>query len=404
MNKLFFTLSNSIAMEAVKLIINPKLTIQTCFLCFKQHEELRSIYSDLVIIKDHEEFTVTVFTMVSYLFSLQDTVLQQVCDKCSKIVLSMYILVQKHTLMKQSLNNIATNLEKEISGIKKIDQNCYLRIHTDKKTKAIKKDKKRNVIFKTDACQRCDMTFESKDQLLEHKKITHKNANEAVICHICGKICKTPSALKAHSNCHKEKQCPYCLKMLKTHSHYKKHVKNHTAYTKQKHSNTKYKCHTCNFVSLSKGTIDAHINKVHLGIRPYTCSICDKGFFKKGNLTEHINIHNKVKTETCEICGDSFVSKKTLFEHIRLHRNEKPYRCEMCSECFVTSGRRSDHIKRKHMEKKERCLICNKMFSLKNTLNRHMKKMHWQQCSDMHVSEFVETVKNGQNMDMMSIS
>ncbi|XP_063543178.1 zinc finger protein 567-like [Cydia strobilella] len=391
-------LPNSINMEAVKLIINPKLTIQTCFLCFKQHDELYNIHSDLFIITDHQEFTVSVFKMVSYLFSLQDTVLQQVCNKCSEIVISIYILIQNHTIMKQSLKKIAETLEKEISGKKKFDRNCYLRIHRNKE-KSVNKIKKKNL--KADECQKCDMTFESKDQLQEHKKITHKNTNEAVVCHICGKSCKTPSALKAHSNCHKVKQCPYCSKMLKTHSHFKKHVDNHLTYNKRKQNNTKYNCHNCNFVSLSKGTIDAHINKVHLGIRPYVCLICDKGFFKKSNLTEHINIHNKIKTETCEICGDSFVSKKTLMEHIRLHKNQKPYKCEMCSESFVTSGRRSDHVKRKHMEKKECCLICNKMFSLKKTLNRHVRKMHWQQCNDIHVSEFVETADSSGNTEML---
>ncbi|XP_063390092.1 zinc finger protein OZF-like [Cydia fagiglandana] len=391
-------LPNSITMEAVNLIINPKLTIQTCFLCLKQHDELYNIHSDLFIITDHQEFTVSVFKMVSYLFSLQDTILQQVCNKCSEIVISIYILIQNHTIMKQSLKKIAETLEKEIGGIKKFDKNCYLRIHRNKE-KSVKNIKKKN--FKSDECQKCDMTFESKEQLQEHKKITHKNANEAVVCHICGKSCKTPSALKAHSNCHKVKQCPYCSKMLKTHSHFKRHVNNHVTYNKRKQSNTKYNCHNCNFVSLSKGTVEAHINKVHLGIRPYICTICDKGFFKKSNLTEHINIHDKVKTETCEICGDSFVSKKTLMEHIRLHKNQKPYKCEMCSESFVTSGRRSDHVKRKHMEKKECCLICNKMFSLKKTLNRHVRKMHWQQCNDIHVSEFVETADDGGNMEML---
>ncbi|KAI8433860.1 hypothetical protein MSG28_015811 [Choristoneura fumiferana] len=150
---------------------------------------------------------------------------------------------------------------------------------------------------------------------------------------------------------------------------------NHNSKIKQKRAPS-YKCNECSFVSFNKSSLEAHINKAHLRIRPHVCPVCLKGFFKKSNLTDHVRIHEKVITETCEVCGDNFSCKKSLMWHLRLHNNETPYECNICSKKFVTSGRRHDHVKRKHMEKTECCLFCNKMFSLKRELNRHVKRYH----------------------------
>lgn len=233
-----------------------------------------------------------------------------------------------------------------------------------------------NTFEKPLCCDKCEMKFTSEHFLNKHVKLTHRNKNNAAICEFCGKDCKKPASLKVHLNCHKVKPCPYCGKLLKSHSHYKVHVKNHESNIKKPSRKVQYSCNVCSYKSFNKNSLQAHINKVHLQTRPFICELCNKGFFKKSNLTEHMTVHTKVKNLTCELCGDRFFLKKTLIEHRRLHTGERPFQCEMCNLSFVTAGRKSDHFKRKHMEKTLSCCICNKRFSLKKEVNSHMKKVH----------------------------
>lgn len=301
----------------------------------------------------------------------QETLLQQVCDDCSNMIINIYILMQRHSLKKKALIKIVESLEKEIMNIRTYDEKCYLRCITD----VDQTDTEKLSLNSHKDCPKCDMKFESEILLQEHNGIAHKTRDKALLCHTCGKVCKTPQALKDHLNCHNEKQCPYCSKMLKTYSYYRRHVQNHNSEIKKKRAPS-YTCNECKYISFNKSSLEAHINKVHLRVRPHVCPVCLKGFFKKSNLTDHIHIHEKVKTETCEVCGDSFSCKKSLMWHLRLHNKETPYECHICSKKFVTSGRRHEHVKRKHMEKSESCLFCNKMFSLKRELNRHVKIYH----------------------------
>ena len=225
-------------------------------------------------------------------------------------------------------------------------------------------------------CKKCDMKFNSKVLFQKHYKITHKDTNTANICDICGKVFSKNSSLKVHLCSHKGKQCPHCFKVLKSHSHFNVHLKNHNALTTRKRGKKYHHCGNCDYRSLNKNTLEAHINKVHLNIRPFVCEICQKGFYKKSNLTQHFVTHEKIKDKTCEICGSTFVNKKTLAEHLMLHSGQKPFKCEICNAEFITSGRRLEHMRRKHMEKVECCVVCDKKFSLKKDLNYHLKHVH----------------------------
>lgn len=216
--------------------------------------------------------------------------------------------------------------------------------------------------------------IESKVVASEQKAF--KLQNKARICDVCGKFFKTTAALKAHLNCHRKKECPYCQKILKTHSHYNYHVKRHKTSIKRVRKRNYFNCNECPYYSVNKSTLEAHINKNHLYVRPYVCQTCTKAFYKKSHLTEHILTHKKITTVTCEYCGEGFVSKKTLLIHLKLHSNEKLFQCDLCDKKFVTSGHRLEHFKRTHLQKTECCMLCDKKYSLKKDLNRHIKNVH----------------------------
>lgn len=276
------------------------------------------------------------------------------------------------------INYLIDSIEQEIEEvdctlhIKKLSK-CKLKINYSTNKSIMNNCKKTDDYTQ---CDKCPMKFKSKILLKKHTQISHKNTNNAVICDICGKIYTNSARLKAHLDCHTQKQCPYCFKALKSYSHFKLHVKNHKSPIKIKRTPKYQKCDICEYKSCNKSSLEAHVNRVHLQIKPFTCEICQKSFYKKVHLKEHLRTHDKIKDKTCDVCGDNFVNERTLKEHLRLHLGHKPYLCEICNIGFITSGRRFEHMKRKHMEKTECCYICDKKFSLKKDLNTHIKKVH----------------------------
>ncbi|KAL0810279.1 hypothetical protein ABMA28_010439 [Loxostege sticticalis] len=375
-------------MDFLNIILNPEKLKSMCFLCLKQKDETSSVYRELFVCDEYISSDTTLADIMNYLFPSHDILCSQACEDCSKVLISMYTRLRKHDFLKQTLSAIISNLTKEVSGIdlcKVVSKNHTISLKipvvVDYLENVLHDDegntKQQSAKLLNNFCQKCDMKFMSKEFLTEHYRIAHKNINQAVICEFCGKDCKKPSTLRVHLNCHKEKVCPYCSKTLKSHSHYQIHLKNHkTKVVRPSKKITYYSCDMCSYRGVHKNSLEAHTNKVHLRTRPYVCEICEKGFYRKSHLTEHISTHANVKNFTCELCGDEFVAKKTLTEHIRLHTGERPYQCEICNKRFVSSGRRSDHFKSVHMEKTHCCFLCDKKYGLKKELNTHMKKIH----------------------------
>lgn len=305
------------------------------------------------------------------------------------MTLQMYIALIKHKKTRNLIKSIVTKISKEINKKMGVVMQCeekksnimlniwrYIKeeIHSEDENNIVETDN----FSQTDKfiCEECNTNFKSLMELNKHKKM-HSKTIKATLCEICGKNSKNPSLLKAHINSHKQEQCPYCFKVLKKHAHFEYHIRKHeTGASKVTNYKTIYKCNDCNYESSNKTSLEAHINKKHLNIRPFVCQICYKGFFKKSNLVEHASVHRKIKFDTCEICGDTFVNKKCLKIHLRLHSGERPYECEVCKAKFVSASRKSDHMKRSHCEKKELCVFCGKKYGLKNELNRHMKRKH----------------------------
>lgn len=60
--------------------------------------------------------------------------------------------------------------------------------------------------------------------------------------------------------------------------------------------------------------------------RRFQCSVCDKRFLKRTNLTDHLKIHANVKAFRCGICEKSFIQYGNLKAHMRCHTKEKPFK------------------------------------------------------------------------------
>jgi len=85
----------------------------------------------------------------------------------------------------------------------------------------------------------------------------------------------------------------------------------------------KTKCHPCPHCEkafFSRAQLQDHVKK-HEGRPSYYCDTCGKGFFRKDCLTNHTKtVHNGERNYACETCGKKFGNNYKLERHLKIHR------------------------------------------------------------------------------------
>ncbi|KAL0859741.1 hypothetical protein ABMA27_010102 [Loxostege sticticalis] len=211
-----------------------------------------------------------------------------------------------------------------------------------------------------------------------------REAKEVCTCETCGKTFPNEVQLKFHRKVHSEKvPCPICNKPTKP-VYMKGHIKRlHSQPRKPKIPRQKYvkniKCDWCGHLVSRYGELETHVNRFHLKVKPYQCNYCQKSFFGKERLRDHLITHTTAKNVYCTVCNQKCENKACLKLHMRKHTGVKPYTCEICGESFRTSSIMNTHKVKKHSERTVACPLCDGMFHLTREMRSHFKKVHWKQ-------------------------
>lgn len=232
-------------------------------------------------------------------------------------------------------------------------------------------------------------------RLKQHKENCKfiKNCDIKHICEHCGKEFHSDQTLKIHQRIHsKPVSCDYCNKMLKPDC-LKAHIKKlhpaaynfdeppinatKTILNKEPKIKEFHNCDKCEYSTKSRLSLDNHINRVHLKIKPFTCTFCNKSFCGKIRLLEHLKTHSENNSCFCSYCGKKYANKVCLKMHVRRHTGEYPYKCNICFEKFRSSSIMKTHRLKKHQDKTICCPLCGSMFHLATEMRFHVKKAHW---------------------------
>lgn len=217
------------------------------------------------------------------------------------------------------------------------------------------------------ACEFCSAVFYDKYSLTSHERI-HTNA---IQCDYCDKKFTHASMMKRHrNNVHtKEKAypCTLCDKVFYLKARLKDHMVSHSG--KKEHV-----CDICGIEFFLMNRLKMHKKVVHVQGKPFLCDLCGTGFKSKVTLKQHhLTTHTDIKEFPCRQCGKLFSRTSLRNQHEKVHAGVNPYPCEHCGKGFRDKFKLQVHVNWHLGIHPFCCEICNKTFLVKGNMTKHMR-------------------------------
>lgn len=108
----------------------------------------------------------------------------------------------------------------------------------------------------------------------------------------------------------------------------------------------------------------------------FCCRFCRKSFKSRGQLKQHMVVHQKNRPYRCDECGKCYSYAQVLEIHYRTHTGERPYNCRFCGRSFRQRSHLNDHERIHTGEKPYSCTVCGKRFVQSSQLKKHFRNLH----------------------------
>ena len=130
-----------------------------------------------------------------------------------------------------------------------------------------------------------------------------------------------------HRRRHGKQTCDVCGKKFNLATSLTHHMYSHFP--------RKFQCEKCDFHCQFQSELDSH-KITHQENPSHQCMYpkCGRWFKRKGELTLHVEVHNKLWYD-CSKCDFSTKLVKYLKEHEKSHKKELPYSCNLCGQQFL---------------------------------------------------------------------
>lgn len=132
-------------------------------------------------------------------------------------------------------------------------------------------------------CKDCDATFYQSWTYAYHKKSAHEEPSK---CPFCDQKFVMARSLQKHVNrVHVEARTKSPVVRQK------KSPKNNFNFdlnVRKDPNDGLYYCRICEKKCTGRNNVIAHVQMVHMKITNYTCDICNKGFYQRGDLSDHL--------------------------------------------------------------------------------------------------------------------
>ena len=172
--------------------------------------------------------------------------------------------------------------------------------------------------------------------------IKKRRSSRTYACKECGKRkCDHKELNKHYKRKHKPVMCGICNQLFSLPSTLDKHM--------YVHLNKSFTCETCGMQFSFLSQLEYH-KMVHKTIASYVCMYpkCKRSFMRKGDLTLHAQIQDKL-TWKCNECKWTTTCQKYLKAHIDGHFEELKYGCSICEKRFKWRQQLKRHCEIDHL-------------------------------------------------------
>lgn len=238
----------------------------------------------------------------------------------------------------------------------------------------------------TQTCSLCKKEYDSFEKLELHyaSHLTTKLPVPNVKCSICGK-CVPPKLLKKHMYHHTDDMpfpCTLCDKKFKTRMQL-------TAHTNLHNQHSTHVCDICGNTFKRQIYLNVHKQKVHpvldSKIETLECYVCQQQYKSLLSLRTHINVHFVPKNHLCTQCGQRFRRIGSLQKHLlRADHGGEENRKFQCEFCQKKFPDRTRYITHRYVHTNERPFKCTYEGCDKAYRDTQSLKDHYRR----HIGEF----------------
>lgn len=170
-------------------------------------------------------------------------------------------------------------------------------------------------------CAKCGAVFSRSDSLKNHNRYVHEGIRRKLkvrpcTCDICGAVFRRISSLSEHS------------------------------LTKHSTEDLPFKCDLCEKSFVRLRFLESHKNRVHLHLKPYSCTNCNAKFYSSNGLRTHTRSHvcggDEWKKFQCPHCPNKYRAASELEMHMTALHYGGAYSC-VCGEVVKWAGSIAKH-------------------------------------------------------------
>ncbi|XP_011502801.1 PREDICTED: zinc finger protein 62 homolog isoform X2 [Ceratosolen solmsi marchali] len=241
-------------------------------------------------------------------------------------------------------------------------------------------------------CDLCGMIYRYKPNMFKHRELCStlpeniRTSYRCIHCNMTYLVYKKFYTHVLHDHKKREITCFTCHEKFTTPDDYLSHHETHRVrLDKENVKETSNEQQPNNEFSITVNPLNSVIHPMDVNDKPFNCALCGEDFATKIELTEHRNLHLKVKIYSCVICRSMFSSSGALEVHMKDHGIEDPGEQNANSSC-VEYGRQSRSQTAMNDSSTSdpggcfhHCYECNKNFSNLANLKRHERNLHSKQ-------------------------